>query len=69
METDKNRVTRQDEEKDKRKRRRLKRNRKKAQGQVGSSLKEGENPDATNRDGSQGELDEETLGSLIDLRV
>jgi len=69
METDKNRVTRQDEEKDKRKRRRLKRNRKKTRGQVGPGLKEGENPDATKRDGSQGELDEETLGSLIDLRV
>jgi hypothetical protein len=69
MEAEKNRVTRQDEEKDKRKRRRLRRSRKKDHDQMGLGLDESVNPDATNRDESQGELDEEKLGSLIDLRV
>ena len=68
-ESEKNRVARKDEEKDKRKRRRLKRARKKAQDPDDTDLEGRGNPVADNLEGLPEELDEDTLGSLIDLRV
>jgi transposase InsO family protein len=65
-ETEKNRVVRQEEEKDKRKRRRLKRNRKKAYDEMRGKH---ENTDSEDGERDRPEIDEEILGSLIDLRV
>ncbi len=66
---EKNRAARQEEEKDKRKRRRLKRNRKKAY--HSEQEPRGCQEETNFRDGelAPSEMDEETLGSLIDLRV
>ena len=68
-ETEKNRVTRQDEEKDKRKRRRLKRTRKKGDHSKVELRRGQEDPDLQDAELSNRENEDEILGSLIDLRV
>ena len=68
-ESEKGRVTRQDEEKDKRKRRRLRRRARRDR----ENETAGESPDSSGKqqvsEADQGENEEEQLGALIDLRV
>lgn len=66
---EKNRVTRQDEEKDKRKRRRLKRTRKKENRPEGEDHLRGSQAEPQDNEKRDSESEIETLGALIDLRV
>ena len=68
-ETEKNHVSRQEEEKDKRKRRRLKRNRRKLDHSNEGRSGDAEGSDHGGDDRQPTEIGAEELGSLIDLRV
>ena len=68
-EAEKNRLIRQDEEKDKRKRRRLKRTRKKGYHSKEKPGRGHQDPDTVDPEQSTRENEGEVLGSLIDLRV